>query len=90
MAKRSDPGASRAARKQARARKRRAEARGLPLPAEPARSAGKASAPFGHGRPRLPDAERSGFAVASKLAVFLVLLAVAVWLAARFRHGLLE
>ena len=90
MAKRSDIGASRAARKQARARKRRAEARGLPLPAEPARSAVKAPAPFGHGRPKVSDAGRSGFALASKLAVFLVLLAGAVWLAARFRHGLLK
>ena len=90
MAKRLDTGASRAARKQARVRKRRAEARGLPLPAEPARSAAKFAAPSEHKRPNVSDAGRSGVSLGVKVAVFLVLLAGAVWWAARFRRGFLE
>jgi len=83
MAKRSGGGASRAQRKQARARKRHSEAQGLS--GEETRSEAPAEAPIAEeqthreARPKLP--------LLGKIGIFLLLLFGAIWVAAQFRQG---
>ena len=84
MTKRSGGGVSRAQRKQARARKRQANARGfshvetqLETPADVTADT-EEHAPR-RARPKLP--------LAAKIVSFLLLLLGAIWVAAQFRQG---
>lgn len=88
MAKRSSLGVSRAARKAARLRKHRAEARGLPVQTEAAPRATEALTSPERPWQKASKARRSRIPLAAKVALFLVLLLAAVWLAARFRQGI--
>ncbi|HEY6727322.1 MAG TPA: hypothetical protein VI197_24980 [Polyangiaceae bacterium] len=90
MVKRSGPGTSRAARKAARARKQRAEERGLPAPPPAVTSMAQIQLPRARARQAASEAQRSRFPLLAKVAVFVALLMAVVWWAARYRHALLD
>lgn len=84
MAKRSGGGASRAQRKQARARKRHSNARGLSR--EETRSEAATDAPI-EAEAQTEREARSKLPLLGKVGIFLLLLFGAIWVAAQFRQG---
>ena len=84
MAKRSGGGASRAQRKQARTRKRHADARGLSR--EETQLEAAADAPI-RAEEHAPREARPKLPLLAKIGIFLLMLFGAIWVAAQFRQG---